>query len=117
MRATTLLAGALVAMIVAAPRAARCAGAAGRPGSHGALVLSIGKVHARNTGAKIRELRTLLGLGSATASVGVAEAALELPQFALAIADGGSAHQLSVAPTYEKIGRGRSPGVALSGKF
>jgi hypothetical protein len=111
MRATTLFAGALLAMVVAAPRAARCAGTAGRPGGRGTLVLTIAKVNAR--GAKIRELRTMLG--SASASSGVVEAAVELPQFALAIANGSS--QLSVAPTYEKIGRSRSPGVALSGRF
>ena len=104
-------------MIVAAPRAARCAGAAGRPGSHGALVLTIARVHARSAGAKVRELRTLLGLASASASSGAVEAAVELPQFALAIANASSPNQLSVAPTYEKIGRSRSPGVALSGRF
>jgi hypothetical protein len=115
MRRATLV-GAVLAMVIAAPRAARCAGIAARQSSHGALVLSIAKVGARSAGSmtKVRELRTLLGLESASASYGPAEAG---PQFALAIAPRSSPYQLSVAPTYEKIGRSRSPGVALSGRF
>lgn len=117
MRATTLLAGAALAMVVAAPRAARCAGIAARPGAH-SLVLTIATASARGTAAitKIHELRTLLGV-RASAEAGVVETILEVPQFAVAIARQSSPLQLSVAPTYEKIGRGRSPGLALSGRF
>ncbi|MGZ6126310.1 MAG: hypothetical protein ACXWLR_15185 [Myxococcales bacterium] len=115
MRATTLLAVALLATVLAAPRAARCAGIARKSGGHGSLVLSIATVGARGT--RLRELRTLLGLDREAAAYAAAEPAVDLPQFALAIARESSSLQLSVAPTYEKIGRGHSPGVALSGRF
>jgi hypothetical protein len=115
MRATTLLAGATLAMAIAAPRAARSAGIASRSGARGTLVLTVATAGASGAIAKLRGPGSMLGADQWSASAQVVDAVLESPQLALAIARGSS--QLSVAPTYEKIGRSRSPGIAFSGRF
>ena len=117
MRATTLLAGAVLAMAIAAPREARSAGITRHSGS--AIVLSAAGAGTRSAGtlATLRDLRALLGLTGMAGSSDVVQAVLEVPQFALGIARSSSPFQLTVEPTYEKVGRSRHPGLALSGRF
>jgi hypothetical protein len=111
MRATMLFAGATLAMVIAAPRAARSAGGVART-SGGALVLTVG---ARSLA--LTKARALAGLVPAGPGAGMVGAALAVPQLALAVARESSSLEMSVAPAYAKIGRSRSAALALSGRF
>ncbi|SRR5581483_3820957 len=116
MRATTVLAGAVLAMAVAAPREARSAGMGRQSG--GAMVLSVAAgIRTAGAVAKLRDLKAVLNLTRLVGTSHMVQAVLEGPQLALGIVRSSASMQLAVEPTYAKMGRSRSPGLALSGRF
>lgn len=116
MRATILLAGAVLAMAIAAPRDARGAGIPRQSG--GAVVLSIAAgIRTAGAVAKLRDLKAVLGLARLAGTSHVVHAMLAAPQFGLGTVGSNASIQVSVEPTYEKVGRSRHPGLALSGRF
>jgi hypothetical protein len=115
MRATTVLAGAVLAMAIAAPREARSAGIARQSG--GAMVLSVAAgIRTAGAVARFQDVKAVLNLTRVATSHAV-QAVFDAPQLALGIVRSSSSMQLTVEPTYAKMGRSRSPGLALSGRF